>query len=349
MKALPGLFLALCFLIGVPPRASVAQERAVNPHGTLKDACGTCHGPEGWTPARVARGFKHAEQTFPLVGAHAQTTCTACHKTLDFAGTSRACVSCHSDVHRGELGTDCARCHVPRSFIDRSRMVRAHQLTRFPLSGAHSVVDCEACHAPTQQGRMMFVSARSTCIECHTREYAATTTPPHEAAGFVQDCRQCHTTATWHGARFSHAATAFPLTGAHRTAVCTSCHGDGVYRGKTTDCYACHQADYAATANPPHGQLLYPTTCATCHTTDDWTGAAIDHDQRYFPIYSGKHRGRWIGCNTCHTNSSNFTQFTCLTCHEHSQQQMDDKHRGRSGYAYDSNLCYQCHRNGRAD
>ena len=31
-------------------------------------------------------------------------------------------------------------------------MVRAHQLTRFPLTGSHLAVDCTACHQPTGKG-----------------------------------------------------------------------------------------------------------------------------------------------------------------------------------------------------
>jgi hypothetical protein len=147
-------------------------------------------------------------------------------------------------------------------------------------------------------------------------------------------------------ATFDHGATAFPLTGAHRTATCSACHADGVYGGKSTDCVSCHQADYAATTDPGHAAAQFPTTCTNCHTTTSWSGATFDHDAPYFPIYSGPHRGRWTSCATCHTSTASYQQFTCLTCHEHNQTAMDDKHANRSGYRYDSQACYSCHPRG---
>jgi hypothetical protein len=112
------------------------------------------------------------------------------------------------------------------------------------------------------------------------------------------------------------------------------------------DCVACHQADY----NREHTGSGFPTTCLACHTTSTFTGADFrDHDAQYFPIYSGAHNNRWSNtCSTCHTAASNYAVFTCLVCHEHSQSTMDAKHQGRSGYVYDSQECYRCHRNGRA-
>ena len=93
-----------------------------------------------------------------------------------------------------------------------------------------------------------------------------------------------------------------------------------------------------------HRTAMFPTDCQTCHVTSTWLGARFDHDGPWFPIYSGKHRNRWTSCTTCHTNSANYTVFTCLTCHL--KPQMDDKHKGRSGYSYTSQACYTCHPRG---
>ena len=40
-------------------------------------------------------------------------------------------------------------------------------------------------------------------------------------------------------------------------------------------------------------------------------------------------------------------ETSCFDCH--SQQDMDDKHREESGYAYDSPTCLSCHPTGRAE
>jgi hypothetical protein len=110
---------------------------------------------------------------------------------------------------------------------------------------------------------------------------------------------------------------------------------------------ACHQTDYNGTSNPSHSAAGFPTDCASCHTTTQWSGATFDHDGMYFPIYSGSHRGRWSSCADCHTSSSDYAVFTCTTCHTASNT--NGHHRGVSGYVYQSQACYSCHPRGRGD
>jgi hypothetical protein len=184
------------------------------------------------------------------------------------------------------------------------------------------------------------------CLSCHQADYAATRQPPHAGAGIGTTCQTCHTTTAWAGGTFNHSLTTFPLTGTHTTTPCLSCHGDGVYRGKTSTCVSCHQADYNQTTNPNHTAASFPTTCSGCHTTTTWLGATFNHDAQFFPINSGAHRGKWSSCATCHTSPTDYKVFTCLTCHEHRQTSMDSKHQGRSGYRYDSQACYACHPRG---
>jgi hypothetical protein len=328
-----------------------AQEPTVSPHGTLQGECRDCHSPEGWRPARVGRDFDHAKWSrgFALEGGHLTASCSACHASLDFSGAPTDCASCHTDVHQGELGSDCARCHTPRSFVDRAGMTRLHQSTRFPLTGAHRVTDCDLCHTPSPQGQLTFVNRGSECQDCHLSRFLATTDPPHESSGFPRDCAQCHAITVWSAARYNHNDTDFPLTGRHRSIACASCHVNGGYQGAPTTCVGCHQQDYDATTDPAHVISGFSTDCASCHNTSGWTGANFNHDGNFFPIYSGTHRNKWTSCASCHPNSASFAEFTCTTCHEHSQSLMDPKHSERSGYRYDSQACYSCHRNGQGD
>lgn len=321
-----------------------ARARPENPHGSFRGECVDCHGPEGWKPARIGRKFDHAKFGFRLEGAHAAASCMSCHRTLDFAASTMQCASCHQDPHRAEMGTDCARCHSARSFVDRGPMLRAHQLTRFPLSGSHAGLDCESCHPPVAQGRLRFVNTQAECRACHMDQYRSARDPDHAASGFSTECQACHTSTTWSRARFDHARSGFPLTGAHRTAACASCHSGGRYTGTPRDCIACHQQDYD-TAQPAHAAAGFAASaCASCHNTTAWAGATFDHDSRYFRVFRGGHAGRWSSCNDCHTVPSNFTSFDCLGCHPHSDRtKTDDKHRGRSGYRYESTSCYSCH------
>src|SRR6266567_4047430 len=102
---------------------------------------------------------------------------------------------------------------------------------------------------------------------CHKSNYTSTTNPNHVTAGFPTSCVACHTTTSWAGAVFDHNKTAFPLTGAHATVACTSCHINNKFAGTPTDCYSCHKSNYTSTTNPNHVTAGFPTSCVACHTT----------------------------------------------------------------------------------
>ncbi|MCK7519126.1 MAG: hypothetical protein MZV64_16055 [Ignavibacteriales bacterium] len=74
------------------------------------------------------------------------------------------------------------------------------------------------------------------------------------------------------------------------------------------------RGDYTGASNPNHQTLGFSTTCTSCHSTQPgWKPAAYtQHDSQSFPIYSGKHKGKWDSCTDCHTNSANYSQFSCL-------------------------------------
>ena len=63
-------------------------------------------------------------------------------------------------------------------------------------------------------------------------------------------CLACHPTGEADEA-IDHNATAFPLTGAHTTTDCASCHIDG-YAGTSTVCADCHMVDFNNSTNPNH-------------------------------------------------------------------------------------------------
>ena len=188
---------------------------------------------------------------------------------------------------------------------------------------------------------------RTDCIACHADAYFG----QHGGSNTPETCLQCHSGPIWTGGDFDHpaAANGFELLGAHTSLPCASCHeadGSPRYPGVADDeCIACHQSDY----DGQHDGSGYPTTCLTCHTRDAWSGADFNHDAQYFPIFAGRHSGRWGGCSTCHVDSSDYTNFSCFACHPHDQNRMDDKHSGMSGYSYDSDRCYACHPRGEAD
>lgn len=304
--------------------------------------CATCHNTTAWPGA-----FNHSATLFPLTGAHVAAPCQSCHADGVYKGKPTACLSCHQADYTATtkpphgasaIGTACTSCHTTTAWAGGTY---DHNVTSFPLTGAHRAASCAGCHADG-----VYKGKSTACLSCHQADYTATTKPPHGSSGIGTACTTCHTTSAWVPSTFNHSATAFPLTGAHIATSCLGCHGDGVYKGKSTACASCHQADYAATTNPNHTAASFPTTCASCHSTTTWLGATFDHDALYFPIYSGKHRGNWASCATCHTSPTNYQQFTCLTCHEHDRTSMDDKHKSMPTYRYDSQTCYACHPRG---
>jgi hypothetical protein len=252
-----------------PPARAAGSAEPPYPHGKYVEECSLCHGAEGWRPARVSSKFDHAK-FFRLEGAHKTASCSACHQSLKFAedNTKVDCVACHMDVHDGELGADCARCHTARSFIDYMRMKRAHNLTRFPLVGAHFAADCDSCHPLQPQGHLRYVNTQTDCVACHLDDYLATTNPDHQAGLFPQDCTQCHFQIAWMPARFpAHDPLFFPIySGTHRGkwTSCSDCHYQtGVYT--TFSCILCHaHNDATKTANQHAGVAGYSYTSAAC-------------------------------------------------------------------------------------
>lgn len=315
-------------------------------HRTLgfPTGCEGCHTTTQWTGA----SFNHDATAFPLTGAHRATTCTGCHADGVFKGKPTACASCHQGDYSGttrpphgpsNISLLCQSCHTTTQWAGAPYN---HAATAFPLTGAHLTATCQDCHADG-----VYRGKPQTCVTCHDGDWSATTNPHHAAAGFVTQCQNCHSTTRWQGGTYNHSATAFPLTGAHIPTPCISCHANKVYKGLPATCVSCHLTDYNTTTNPAHGAASLPTTCQSCHTTTQWTGATFNHDGAWFPIYSGKHRGKWTRCSDCHTNPGNYKVFTCFTCHPHSDKaKTDGDHRGRSGYAYDPIKCYACHPKG---
>ena len=114
-----------------------------------------------------------------------------------------------------------------------------HNKTPFPLTGAHTSVQC----APVPRGREFHHRADRLRIVPHGG-FQITTNPPHarRASQPLRDVPHHHVLA---GRTFNHNNTPFPLTGAHTTVPCAACH-IGNFTNLTTACYSCHQKDYKA-------------------------------------------------------------------------------------------------------
>lgn len=205
------------------------------PHeGRFGTGCVDCHSENGWTPAT----FDHNLAAFKLEGGHADVACEDCHQNNLFAGTPSDCYSCHrqDDEHGGQFGTDCAACHTPSDWEDATF---DHNLSNFPLTGAHVNVACEQCHASGQ-----FAGLSTACSSCHGD-------PAFHVGMFGLDCAACHTTQNWYA----------PYTGPHPGIADEG--GTGVNHGGAS-CRECH--------NP----TLHTYTCLACHDSNNPDGDGGD-------------------------------------------------------------------------
>ena len=308
--------------------------------------CALCHSETDWTGAEFT---DHDDQYFPIYsGAHmgVWSQCTECHTNINNYAEF-TCITCHAnpetdELHNGVNGyfyesSACLACH-PTGDADNPF---DHNDSNFPLTGAHLTVDCIECHAAGYEG------TPTACDACHLPDYNQSTNPNHTNLGLPTDCASCHTTEPeWNPATFDIHNDYYALNGAHALIAdqCVTCH-NGDYNNTPNTCYGCHQEDYEQASNPDHIALNFSTDCASCHSETDWAGAQYsDHDDQYFPIYSGPHMGVWSECSECHTNPNNYAEFTCITCH--GQAETDDQHVSVNGYFYQSEACLACHPTG---
>ncbi len=305
-----------------------------SPHGDISLECQSCHSTESWK-MRSDPTFTHAKTGFELTGSHAAVQCASCHKDLKFARQSRDCSSCHTDVHKGELAANCLKCHTTKSW-KVTDMRERHDQTRFVLAGRHRTLDCASCHGRGRE--YQYAGTPTSCIGCHRDDFLATENPDHATSGFSVECATCHepTAFRWEGS-FDHAATRFPLTGAHVATSCISCHVNQQFVALPMECVSCHQSDFQNTTNPNHIASLFPTDCQMCHTTTAWQGATFNHAATDFPL-TGAHVA--ASCQTCHGGNYQLVYTDCFQCHQTDYQSATNPNHGTANFSHD---CTPCH------
>jgi len=218
------------------------------------------------------------------------------------------CVSCHRDdyaattkpPHPGLFTETCADCHTETAWSP------AKFVHPWPLIGAHASAGCVSCHGDPPK----YDGLSTECVGCHKADYDSSPYPGHET--FPTTCDHCHNTLAWKPA--SPVAHPFPLTGAHATTSCFSCHvgNPPVYQGTPKDCVGCHQADYDSSPYPGHQN--FPTTCQKCHSTFSWKPAT--QFQHPWPL-QGAHAK--ADCYACHLGNPPVfagTSSACVSCHK---------------------------------
>lgn len=302
--------------------------------------CTDCHHMNNyaWSGAGINHDF------FPLKEGHAITDCYTCHTSGTFSQIPNTCISCHQPDYTAtnnpkhqnlNFSTECKECHTIAPGWRPAKFQQHDGL--FPIySGEHNGEwdQCSDCHKNT--------SAYSdfTCIDCHEHNQSDMNEEHDDVQGYEYNskaCFSCHPTGSGEGG-FNHSATAFPLTGAHRSAKCADCHTSG-YQGTSTFCYDCHTPDYVQAFNPIHNGNNIPNTCADCHTTQNWQPATFPIHNQYYAL-SGAHAALANNCASCHSGNYTSTPNTCAGCHLPDYNQTTSPSHSEAQFPTE---CLQCH------
>ncbi len=308
-------------------------------HRDKKTDCITCHpehhGEEFKLIEFDLKTFDHKETGYALTGLHQKVTdCSRCHSganalprqwSRSYLLKETRCVTCHKDSHNGRLGATCDKCHNVNTPFKQGVSNFNHQLTAFPLKGAHAKVDCEKCHRDKKTKEKKWSGlAYKLCNDCHNN--------PHQPP-FKKECTACHNETSWKVSTFDHNQTRYPLLGKHATLACEKCHPATQKSKKIphATCRDCHRTD-------PH-KGKYTKDCSACHEVAGFQKFRFtleDHETTRYPL-TGKHRV--VICIKCHLmrDGSNRTRYkplgmACNDCHK-------DIHLGQF-----TKKCDICHR-----
>lgn len=241
------------------------------------------------------------------------------------------------DNPHGAYREACSLCHGAESWtILRLDSPFDHGNGGFPLTGSHASVPCRSCHSSLD-----FAEAETACVSCHQDLHLGE---------LGMDCARCHSTRNFidpSGMIRAHRTTRFPLTGAHLSPDCESCHepvgqGQLVFVNRPTECLGCHREDYEATTDPDHRAAGFSHDCEQCHSATAWPrvrfGSGFDHNATAFPL-SGAHRG--LPCQSCHQEGVfGGLRSDCVSCHQQDYDATTDPDHRASGFSTD---CASCH------
>jgi hypothetical protein len=275
-------------------------------------ACANCHASIQWLGLARAVGLNaHVRTDYPLTGKHVEVPCAKCHRPERPADARYRklafgrCTDCHQDQHRGEFAAtdhgDCRPCHTTSGYRPTLFGGDAHATTKFPLIGKHLASPCSSCHT-NPRPRLDLHLTKQACADCHANPHGDQFAKEMAKGG----CANCHDPRGWDLPKIDHSI--WPLTGAHATAQCDSCHhptaedrkaGHGPsYRGIPRNCTGCHDD-----AHLGQFRLSQPVLeCDKCHSTKVFKIPNFDHAALAGWALTGAHEK--TQCAECHPTAS---------------------------------------------
>jgi ssDNA-binding Zn-finger/Zn-ribbon topoisomerase 1 len=234
--------------------------------------------------------FDHARTRFPLTGAHAQTSCEACHFNGQYKNTLYACPACHN----GNRTIGKSPNHPPTS------------------------LKCAGCHETTLFSDIKVIDhlqASTKCVVCHDGRIARGKSATHIPT--VAPCANCHHTTTSFIAGVNAPAGRLSKAPLPMNFVRRGLTGDTQSSGRfdhsaaTGPCTTCHNG-VDATAKPP-SHIVTHAQCDSCHkSTITFAGARFDHMLARGPCISCHNSRNAKGKPPTHV----ITSASCDTCHK---------------------------------
>jgi len=239
--------------------------------------CSSCHTSDNWTPLASPLPFNHDQTLFPLRGRHTKAACIQCHggttvtERHRFSAAETECNSCHMDIHYSDFGEDCQRCHDTESWV-MDNWWRKHDLTLFPLTGAHRLLPCGDCHGA--QFSRITGNLTTDCYDCHTQTLAEVISTGDHTEN--TDCIFCHNTRAWSPVDMSHHDYLFPIYSGNHKGTWTSCEAECHIDPNDYSNFSCglngvcHEHNESQT-NSEHddvGNYVYESqACFNCHSS----------------------------------------------------------------------------------
>lgn len=281
------------------------------------------------------------------------SNCTKCHE-LGESATNDKCLSCHSEIKqlifsgkgfhaaKGVKNKNCFECHSEhngRNFkiVNFDSKSFDHNKTGYELTGAHSAIDCNACHQLkfissyiSKKKSGSYLGLSSECETCHE--------DIHQSSA-KKDCSSCHTTKKFKPAeKFNHNTARFVLTGLHQKVECSKCHPAEMRNDNKIQKFAVNNFSSCKSCHNDAHKGKYGGNCESCHNTSSFHNIAqgsFDHNKTEFPLL-GKHK--LASCSGCHKNNltANIKYENCSDCHQ-------DYHKGELVVTNLNRDCSECH------
>jgi hypothetical protein len=262
------------------------------------------------------------------------SNCTKCH-VLGEQLSNDKCLACHTELkdritqNKGYhssvevKGKQCASCHSDHhgknfQIVKFDEKKFNHNLTGFPLSGAHTKKNCKDCHnnkhisfPKISTKKFTYLGLKSACVNCHTDYHQST---------LSANCNNCHDMNAFKPAsKFKHSLAKFQLSGKHANLECIKCHKIEIKNAVKYQKFTGLQYQSCINCHADIHKNKFGQNCTQCHTTESFLKIKginnFDHSKTKYKL-EGKHLN--VNCKLCHKLkiTTPLKHDKCIDCHK---------------------------------